>query len=139
MRAIFPVLLLLGIPLVGGVNYMRNAPLDEELRDRPYAGITDADLAALIAAYRSQVEQAEAGVESEPSMHAFNDPARFGHYGEKVEAFEKFQGSNEQWKRARARLFGEQTTLQALLHEESIRARGLHRPAGRIWRRVSTF
>jgi hypothetical protein len=139
MRIVLLLVLLVGLPLVGGFNYMRNAPLDDELKDRPYAGISDADLAALLAAYGKQVEHARAALTTEPDSYALNDPGRFGQYGEKVEAFEKFQRSNDQWKQARGQLFSEQTTLQALQREDSIRQRGLHRPLPRIWRRISTF
>jgi hypothetical protein len=139
MRVLLILVLVVGVPLLGAFNYMRNAPLDEELKQRPYAGISDADLASLLAAYGQQVEHARAGVAEEPSTHDFNDPERFGHYGEKVEAFEKFQHSNDQWKQARGQLFGEQTALKDLRHEASIRERRLHQPWPRIWRRVSTF
>jgi hypothetical protein len=133
------VILALTVPLAGGVNYMRNAPLDEELKDRPYGGISDADLESLLSAYQDEVKRTRSAVEDEPTTHSLNDPSRFGHYGEKVEAFEKFQHTNDDWKRARGQLFGQQTTLAALQHESSIRARGLHRPWPRIWRRVSTL
>jgi hypothetical protein len=139
MRVLLILVLFVGIPLLAGMNYMRNAPLDEELKQRPYAGISDADLASLLAAYGDEVKRTRSAVAEEPGEHAFNDPARFGHYGEKVEAFEKFQHSNDEWKQARGQLFGQQTTLEALQHENSIRERGLHEPLPRIWRRISTF
>jgi len=133
------IALLLGIPMIGGLNYLRNAPLDEELVNRPYGGLSDADLDALLAAYEGEVERTREAVAHEPSMHEVNDPGKFGDYGDKVEAFEKFQYSNESWKRERGQLFGKQNTLEALLHEKSIRARSLDEPTGRIWRRISTF
>jgi hypothetical protein len=137
MRTLLIMVVLLGVPIAAGVNYMRNEPLDEELKDRPYAGITDAELEALLGAYKNELGRS--AVEAEPGTDAFNDPARFADYEEKVQAFEKFQDSNESWKHARGQLFGKQTTLQVLQHEASIRARGLHRPLPRIWRRISTF
>jgi hypothetical protein len=139
MRGLLLIVLLVGVPLLGGINYMRNEPLDAELAERPYGGISDADLNSLLAAYESEVAKTRTVVESEPTMHAFNDPGRFGHQDEKAEAFEKFQNTNEAWKRSRGQLFGQQTTLEALQHEASIRARGLHKPWPRIWRRISTF
>jgi hypothetical protein len=139
MRAMLLVLLLLGIPAVAGINYMRNAPLDQELATRPYAGITDTDLATLLGAYGDQVKRSRAHVSDEPGANAYSDPARFGQYGDKVQAFEKFQRTNESWKHARGELFGEQTTLKDLQHEKSIRDRGLNKPWPRIWRRISTF
>jgi hypothetical protein len=139
MRVLLLFALLIGIPAIGALNYLRNAPLDEELANRPYGGLSDADLDALLAAYEGQVKRTRETVEEEPSMHAFNDPGKFGDYDEKVEAFEKFQNSNETWKHERNRLYGEQDTLGALQHEKSIRARGLDEPTGRIWRRISTF
>jgi hypothetical protein len=139
MRGLLLFTLLIGIPLAGGLNYLRNAPLDEELANRPYGGLSDADLDALLRAYEGDVQRARDLIAEEPSTHAFNDPGQFGDYDEKVEAFEKFQNSNETWKNERGQLFGKQTTLEALQHEKSIRSRGLHEPRGRIWRRLTTL
>lgn len=138
MRAVL-VLLLLGVPALAGINYMRNEPLDQELAQRPYAGITDAELGQLLGAYGNQVKSSRAQVAEEPGSDAYSDPASFDQYDDKVQAFEKFQNTNESWKHTRGELFGEQTTLQDLQHEKSIRDRGLHRAWPRIWRRVSTF
>src|SRR5262245_21290592 len=111
MRAVL-VLLLLGVPAVAGINYMRNAPLDQALAQRPYAGITDADLDQLLGAYGNQVKRSRAEVGQEPGSNAYSDPASFDQYDDKVRAFEKFQNTNESWKHTRGELFGEQTALQ---------------------------
>jgi len=139
MRGLLLTIVFVGLPSLAGVNYMRNAPLDAELESRPYGGIDDADLKALLSAYEGELAKAKSAAASEPTTHAFNDPSRFGHNDEKVEAFEKFQNTNEVWKRSRNQLFSEKSKLDALQHEASIRARGLHKPWPRIWRRISTF
>lgn len=139
MRGLLLFVLLLGIPAVAGLNYLRNAPLDQELANRPYGGLSDADLDTLLAAYEGEVQRGREVVGEEPTTYALNDPSKFGDYGEKVEAFEKFQRSNEGWKRDRGQLFGTQNTLEELQHEKSIRDRGLDEPTTRIWRRISTF
>ena len=140
MGKLLAVLLLLGLPLVGVINYVRNEPLDRELENRTYAGLSDADLDALLSAYGAEVKNFEAGaIDGEPTTTDHNDPGRFGHYGEKVDAFEKFQRTNSDWRKERGQVFESEATLDAIRHEKSIRARGLHTEQGRIWRRVSTF
>ncbi len=51
-----PILLVvvLGLPIGGFVNYERNEALDQELRDRTYASLRNADLEALVEAYKGQ-------------------------------------------------------------------------------------
>ena len=36
-------------------NYERNAPLDKDLKFRPYAGLSDTDLASLVDAYNIDI------------------------------------------------------------------------------------
>jgi hypothetical protein len=140
MGKLLAVLLVLGLPLVGAINYVRNEPLDNELKDRTYGGVSDEDLAALLGAYGQEIKNFKSGaIDAEPTTTDHNDPGRFGHYGEKVNAFEKFQRTNSSWRKERGQVFESEATLEAIRHEKSIRDRGLHKEWKRIWRRVSTF
>ena len=132
------VLIVMGIPLAGGLNYVRNEPLDNELKDRPYAGISDADLDSLLGAYDKELSRYN-GVADDPLATSYNSPESYKAYDEKVAAFERFQKSNESWKRVRREAAGHETTLKALQHERSIRDRGLDQEWQRIMRRVTTL
>jgi hypothetical protein len=123
----------------GGANYVRNAPLDAELANRPYAGVSDADLQTMAKAYEGDIAQARGQLETEPSSSSYSDPGQYAAYDEKVAAFERFQRSNSDWKGRRSALFEREVTLEGLRREKSIRQRGLHKPWGRILRRITTL
>lgn len=53
-----PVIVLLGLLVAGGYNYHRNWQIENSL-PRPYAGYSQADLEALLAAYQAENAQAE--------------------------------------------------------------------------------
>jgi hypothetical protein len=128
-----------GLLVAAGANYVRNAPLDAELANRPYGGLSDADLDAMLSAYESDVARKRAQLESEPVTNEHTDPGQYGAYAEKVAAFERFQRGNNDWKQRRGRVAEQQLTLDGLRHEKSIRQRGLHRPWARMLRRITTL
>lgn len=49
------VVLILVVPMLGGLNYMRNEPLDSDLQKRRFATVSDSDLDALDKAYEAQL------------------------------------------------------------------------------------
>lgn len=142
LMKILAVLVLLPLLLVGAAfsNYQRNAPLDEELRNRPYKSISDKDLAALLEAYKGEMQ----GFETR--MNRFSkdrtkvmDGFAPADYDGKVRAFESFQRKNESWRDANRARLGHVVELEKLEHEKSIRDRGLHIEKNRILRRITTF
>ena len=136
-----PVLLVLLLGLIGAggyANYQRNAELDQELEFRPYAGLSDADLDALLEAYQQELSQIEDSLGNGPDGSVFRGikPADLGG---KLKAFERFQQENERWKRGHREAIKQKVVLDALRQEQAVRRAGLHRPWRRIIRRVTTF
>jgi hypothetical protein len=138
MKTILCLLLVL-LPVVGFVNYRRNAPLDEELQNRIHANLSDADLLTLIEAYRLETKRLAASVTEAPGGEDELDGIAPGDFDGKVKAFQNFQVYNRQWRRSRAELFEQEAALEELRREQSIRERGLDKPANRILRRVVSF
>ena len=131
------LLLVLLVGLGGAWNYRRNEPLDEELAFRPYAGVSDEDLQALLDAHQERVlhmAQDFTGGGPDTSMRHLA-PSDFRG---KIKQFERFQQDHERWRQGRREMLSEQTMVDAVEHERSIRRRGLHQPWGRIMRRVTT-
>ena len=121
-------------------NYERNAPLDAELRDRPYAGLADKDLKALLDAYKAekrgyQTQLAKSGGDRTTVM----DGLAPADYHGKVKAFESFQRQNERWRDVNRQRLSHEVEVEKLEREASIRARGLHIEKNRILRRLTTF
>ncbi len=138
MKTILCLLLLL-LPVAGYANYRRNAPLDKELQNRIHANLSDADLLALIEAYQLETKRLGASVTEAPDGGDELDGIAPEDFGGKVKAFQDFQVYNRQWRRSRAGLFEQEAALEELRREQSIRDRGLDKPANRILRRVSSF
>ena len=121
-------------------NYQRNANLDQELRDRPYAGMSDEDLNALLSAYKGEAQGYQAklnglGKDRTKVMDGYA-PAD---YNGKLKAFENFQRKNESWRDVNRQRLSHEVEIEKLEKEASIRARGLHIEKNRIMRRITTF
>ena len=126
---------------IGGfVNYQRNAPLDAELQNRPYGTISDADLAALIAAYEGEKTGLENRLKgySKDRTRVMNGLAPADLQG-KLTAFDSFQRKNESWRETNRAKLGHEIELEKLQKEKNIRDRGLHIERNRIIRRITTF
>lgn len=133
-----PLLLLVALLVGGGYNYHRNAPLDRELEFRPYAGLKDADLAALLAVHRAKRDQIAASFGERGPEAGFAALAPSDYPG-KVTAFERFQRENERWKQGRRDMLTQQTMVDALELEQRIRSEGLDQAWARILRRAVTL
>lgn len=142
MRQFFLSLLIL-VLVVGGAgfaNYQRNAPLDAELEDRPYAKYSDADLEALLTAHKAERDRIRGALSKKSA-----DPTRVmngfaaGDFDGKVHAFDKFQKRNSAYKQVNAMALEHEVEIEALEKEVGIRKRGLHDPRKRMMRRILTF
>ena len=136
------IVLVLGVALgIGGyTNYERNAHLDEELRDRPYAGYSDADLDSLTNAYEGEMSglQARLGKAAGDNTRVMDGYAPADFDG-KVKAFEQFQRKNNAYRDTNRKRLGHQVELENLQKEQRIRSEGLNDEFTRIKRRVLTF
>lgn len=136
-----PILLVvvLALPIGSFVNYQRNAPLDQELEGRTYASLSDADLEALAAAYEQEVRAFKARISEGPQGTSLVDGHAAADFDAKLKGFESFQAFNRQWKRKKGQMLEQQSALEEVQREQSIRARGLHKEPNRILRRVISF
>ena len=142
MAKFFATLLFLVIAVgtAGFVNYQRNAPLDDELHDRPYGTLSDDDLGALLAAYDMEHRAAVSILHKHSGDRTrIMDGYAAADFGGKVKAFESFQRSNNQWRDTNAGRLELETELEKLETEQRIRERGLHIEQNRILRRLLTF
>jgi len=142
MRQLF-LSLVIGVVVVGGAgfaNYHRNAPLDAELADRPYARYASADIEALLEAHTDERDRIR-GVLSKRG----SDPTRVmngfaaGDFDGKLDAFDKFQKRNNVYRQVNVIALEHEVEIEALEKEMSIRKRDLDDPLTRIWRRIRTF
>ncbi|MCP4004989.1 MAG: hypothetical protein GY725_12410 [bacterium] len=133
------VVLIMVVPMLGGLNYVRNEPLDQDLKERRYATISDTDLEALQQAYEAQLGYAKSQVEDVPEGTGLVERYGASDVGGKAEGFAKFQQRNTAWRQQRGRAMEEQATLKEIQREKSIRKRGLHTQFGRILRRVTAL
>ena len=138
MKTILCLVLVL-LPVAGFVNYGRNAPLDEELQNRVHGNLSDADLLMLIEAYQLETKRLAASVTEAPDGEDELDGIAPEDFGGKLKALQNLQVYNRQWRRSRAGLFEQEAALEELRREQSIRDRGLDKPANRILRRVTSF
>jgi hypothetical protein len=136
-----PILLCvaLALPIGGFVNYQRNAPLDQELKNRTYASLSDADLAMLVNAHEGQTRAYESRLAEGPQGQEMVDGYAAADLDAKLKGFESFQEFNRQWRDMRGQLLEQKAALEELSREQSIRARGLDREHRRILRRVISF
>jgi hypothetical protein len=134
------VILVMVVAIGAFSNYQRNAPLDEELRDRPYASLADKDLNALLGAYEGQV----AGLQSQlgnpkADRTGVMDGFAPADFDGKLKAFDRFQRQESRWRNTNRSKLENQIEVEKLQKERGIRDRGLHEERNRILRRVLTF
>ena len=134
------IIFLVLVALAGAAvfNYQRNAPLDKALEFRPYAGLSDADLQALIDAYQTDVVQKTQGLGGGPDVGIISRPHPSA-FDEKLRAFERFQAENERWKQGHRAAIEGRVIVDRLLKEKAIRDAGLHEEWRRVLRRVVTL
>lgn len=133
------VLVVSGLGLAGWINYERNAHLDQELADRPYATLSDADLEALIEAYDQERARWAARSRSGDDRTRVMDGYAPSDLQGKLQAFDRFQRKNEAWREANRARLDQEVVIEALRREQDIRNRGLHRERNRILRRLLTL
>ena len=124
---------------LGVLNYRRNEPLDAELQNRPYKGLSDADVELLIEAYRTQKGQIERKLERVAGREDPMDRYAPADLAGKLQGFDRAQKNASRWREVHGEVLEQEVELERLAHEQSIRARGLDDERVRIWRRVSTF
>lgn len=133
-------LLVVGIGVAGFANYQRNAHLDREFGDRPYKGISEADLRALRDAYRAELGRFERKLGSYSSDRTkVLDGFAPGDMGGKAKAFDSFQRQNKAWREVNLQRIERELELEKIAAELALRERGLDDPVKRFWRRVLTF
>ena len=140
MRQFFLSLVIL-ILVVGGAgfaNYQRNAPLDAELADRPYARYSDADLEALLTAHTAERDRIRGALSKDDPTKVMNGFAA-GDFDGKLQAFDKFQKRNNAYKQINGMALEHEVEIDVLEKERSIRKRGLHDPRKRMLRRILTL
>ena len=142
MGKFFAVLIVLvAVVSIGGfANYHRNAPLDNELKNRPYATLSDSDLTALIEAYQGETQ----GLQNRLNAYAEDRTGVMEGYAPsdlhgKLGAFDSFQRKNESWRDTNRAKLSHEVELEKLEKERSIRQRGLHIERNRILRRLTTI
>ena len=142
MRQFFVSVLVVVLVVVGAgfVNYHRNAPLDQELQNRPYARYGMADIDALLLAHKVQRDRIRGALSRKSS-----DPTRVmngfaaGDFDGKVGAFDEFQVRNQAYKQVNGAALEHEVEIDVLELEKQIRERGLVDPRKRILRRILTF
>ena len=139
-RALFGVVLLLAVlGSLGSANYVRNAHLDEGNKPRPYKGVSDADVDALIEAYSLKRDALAARLKGAADHSKIMDGYAPADFAGKLDAFEAFQVKNEGWldtNRSRLEMVVE---LEKLEFERQLRRQREEGSWAPIFRRVFTF
>ncbi len=134
------LVLVVGLGAAGYANYERNAPLDEELKDRPYKALAEDDLNALSSAYQKELDglsgRLKATAGDKTGIMDGYAPADFDG---KVKAFESFQRKNNSWRDTNRLRLEHEGELEKIEKERRIRSEGLDDETTRILRRVLTF
>ncbi|MFI5317318.1 MAG: hypothetical protein ACHQ6T_16585, partial [Myxococcota bacterium] len=116
-KALLLLIVLVAAVAGGGYyNYNRNAGMEADLaKPRPYAGVSSADLAKLIAAYQGDIKRAKQATAAAPAGEDAIDRRDSSDLGGKADAFAGFQRENERWKAQRGRVMEQQVELEKLL------------------------
>jgi hypothetical protein len=139
-KYVFALLILIALVVGGGYyNYMRNAPMDNELQNRKYAAISTPDLDKMLKAYAGEIARAKGRVTDHPYGEGSINSVDSSDVGGTAAAFEKFQRENAQWKDRRGYVMEQEAMLKELQAEKSIRDRHLDDPMVRFKRRLLTF
>jgi ketosteroid isomerase-like protein len=115
------VLLLAALCALGGWNYWRNLQREQaEQSARPFAGYHDADLQALAAAYRSEVETLRKRYEA--TRKARPEARRQALVGDGIREFERVQRHSAREREATAELAQQEARLHDVEKELAYRA-----------------
>ena len=142
MGKVLLLLIVIAAAVAGGgyYNYQRNAAIEADLaKPRPYANVPTADLSKLIAAYQGDIKRAKQATAAAPTGADAIDRRDSADVEGKADAFAGFQRENERWKAQRGRVMEQESELQKLLFEKSIRDRHLDDPAFVFKQRLLTF
>jgi hypothetical protein len=128
-----PVFLLVGLlvlALAAGVGFVALRPAgppgagaSADDGPRPYASYSDADLAALVDAYRSEVEGLETRYRASSAVADAPEAARGAHIAEHIEAFERAHARGDALRRQAGELSQQVAVLRELEREQQLRAR----------------
>jgi hypothetical protein len=140
MDKLFSVVALIALLAGGGyLNYQRNAYLDEDAPARTYATLSDAQIEQLIAAYEGELYKATEAVDDKSDPSALLDGYRAGDLTGRVEAFDRFQDQNKDWKSSYRHKVEQEVMIEALRREQQLRGQGMDQEWRRILRRVVTL
>ncbi len=134
MIAVLLVLLL--VAGAGAFNYWRNLG-SEEAVPRPYRGYADAELDALIAAYRSEVDALDARYQQARDGRSVRQVSRGAHISDHVKGFEEAREAADRVRGRAADVAGQAAVLRDLEVEQATRAS--NRGFDVHWRRLTTL
>ena len=134
------VVVVLVVAGAGFANYHRNAPLDQELEDRPYARYGMVDIEALLLAHKAERDRIRSVLSRKSSdpTQVMNGYAA-GDFEGKVNAFDEFQVRIQAYKQVNGAALEHEVEIEVLEHEKQIRKRGLDDPRKRVLRRILAF
>ena len=118
--SMLPVVALLGLLAAGGVNYHRNWQA-EAAEPRPYAGYSQEDLEALLAAYEAENAQVER--EWERAREQLGRERSGGMLDENIRAFEQAQRASSGSRALGVKLSMQQTATEEIAAELARRER----------------
>jgi hypothetical protein len=123
MSAKAPAVLVLAALVAGGAyNYHRNARLEREAAgQRPYGGLSDADLEVLTAAYEAELQSLKHRLSEIGEPSAAGRPKSPSDLGQRVRDFERAQFSNERWRAIHGDVKDRESQLEKLRQEASAR------------------
>lgn len=129
----------IGLLLCGTVNYRRNAHLETDIQqDRPYATLSDAELAALTGAYEQEREALEHSLAKLEAAADSGERYAPGDVQGKVNGFEKAQRQATRWNEVNGARLDQQVEIDRLERERKLRASGVL-DRSMFWRRLLTL
>jgi hypothetical protein len=116
---ILVLVLLVGVGVAVEYSYQPNKGADDRNAERPYKGYSDAEIAALIAAYEQEIEVLESRYDAAKSR---GGETRSGSLlDERIEAFERAQKAGDSTRSLGAALARKEAVLGELHREQSLR------------------
>jgi hypothetical protein len=134
-RVLLALVVLVLLVAAGGVNYVRNTRAEAKA-PHPFGGYDDAELEALIAAHRSEVQAAQGRYEAARGRRT--ETRDTGFVGDQVKEFERVRRESERTRDLGAELSMQEAALRDLEAEQRRRAGERDRVAV-ILRRLFTF
>lgn len=112
--------LLILLAAAGGANYVRNVRAGAAV-PRPYRAYSDAELDALLRAYRAEAEALDRRLEATRAQRP--DPCPGSLLGERAEAFERLRRHGERLRGLARDAGGHEAVVEALERERALRER----------------